>query len=81
MNCSKFLTIVGLVFGVVASGILIFPNLNVKKNIKNDYITSIDRDGKYTQRKHLKERNINLWGLILLAIGFVLQLLPFLFSK
>lgn len=75
MECSKLLTIFGLMFNTLAAIILIFPYLNIKKNLDDDYITSMNKDGKYTQKKHLKERYINLWGLILLAIGFILQLL------
>ena len=81
MDYSKLLTIFGLIFNTIAAVILIFPYLNIKKDLDDDYITSMDKDGKYTQKKHLKERHVNLWGLILLAIGFILQLFAVFFSK
>ncbi len=81
MDCSKLLTIIGLILGTIASMILIFPNLNIKKSLDDDHIVSMDKDGKFTQKKHLKEKCINLWGLILLTIGFALQLFAVLFSR
>jgi len=75
MDCSKLLTIFGLLFNTIATVILIFPYFNIKKNLDDDYIISMGKDGKYTQKKHLKERQTNLWGLIFLAIGFILQLI------
>jgi|GEM_PF-7116639 len=78
MDCPKLLTILGLLFNALAAAILIFPYLNIKKNLDDDYITSMDKDGKYTQKKHLKERRVNMWGLTFLASGFILQLISVL---
>jgi hypothetical protein len=72
---------IGLIFNTIAAVILIFPNLNIKKDIDDDLITSMDKDGKYTQRKHLKEKRLNLWGLMFLAIGFIFQLLAVSFGE
>lgn len=81
MDCSGLLTIFGLIFNTLAAVILIFPYLNIKKDIDDDRINSMGIDGKYTQKKHLKERRVNLWGLTFLAIGFILQLIAIIFSK
>ena len=74
MEDSKLFIIIGLIFNTLASVILIFPYLNNKKNIDDDYIISMDKDGKYTQKKHLKEKCTNILGLTFLLIGFILQL-------
>lgn len=74
MDCSIIFTLAGLIFGVLASLVLIIPNLNIKKDLNDDYIVAMDKEGKYTQRKHLKEKNLNILGLVFLAIGFLLQL-------
>ncbi len=79
MDYSKLLTIFGLIFNTIAAVILIFPYLNVKKNLDDDFIVSMDKDGKHTQKKHLKERRVNMWGLTFLAIGFILQLSAYFF--
>ena len=81
MDCSKLLTILGLLFNTLAAVILIFPYLNIKKNLDDDYITSMDKDGKYTQKKHLKERHVNMWGLTFLAVGFILQLISVVYVE
>lgn len=67
---------IGLVLNTIAAIILIIPNLNATRNLKDDLIVSGDQDtGDYTQIKHLKEQCTNKIGLILLALGFILQLL------
>lgn len=79
MQTQDILTITGLIFNTAAAIILIFPNLNIKKKLDDDYIIASGKNGEYTQKKHLKERRLNLFGLTLLATGFILQLLA-LFS-
>lgn len=74
MDCLKLLTIFGLLFNTIAAVILIFPYLNIKKNLDDDFIVSMDKDGKHTQKKHLRERRVNIWGLTFLIVGFILQL-------
>ncbi|MEI8337910.1 MAG: hypothetical protein WCF92_02040 [bacterium] len=76
---SIFLSTTGLVLNTIAAGILIIPNIRKTRNIDDDFIVSMDKKtGDYTQKKHLRERRLNVFGLILLALGFLLQLLGIL---
>lgn len=74
-------TLAGLTLNTLGSSLLIFPLLNTKKHIEDDRIKfSNPKAGEFTQNKHLKERKIGLWGFGLLMLGFILQLVPIIFS-
>ncbi len=76
MSTSNVLNIIGLALNTIAAIILIIPNLNTTKKLEDDLIVSGDqKTGEYTQIKHLKESCINKIGLILLALGFIFQLI------
>ncbi|MFA5249174.1 MAG: hypothetical protein WC397_01385 [Candidatus Paceibacterota bacterium] len=62
--------------------ILALPFLKKEENIDNDEIIEDRRVGCgdkekyfYTKRGFLKDRKISLWGLGLLGIGFIIQLI------
>lgn len=74
MNNGKLLTLIGLAFNTIASVIVLYPLLNTKKNVDDDYILSMDKKGNYTQKKHLKDRNVGILGFSLFALGFILQI-------
>ena len=74
MNIGIFLILTGLSFNTVASIILLFPLLNIKKNVDDDYILDMDKKGCYTQKKHVKDRRIGIFGFSLFALGFILQI-------
>lgn len=73
-NYPEIFNITGLVFNTIGAVILIIPNLSIHKDIDDDLIVSNYKDGRYTQRKHIKDRKINMVGLIFILIGFLLQL-------
>ena len=76
MPTSQVLTIIGLILNTVAAIILIIPNLSSTKRLDDDLVVSGNqKTGEYTQIKHLKESCINKIGLILLALGFIFQLI------
>lgn len=73
--CSKFFSLIGLLFNTLASAILMIPFLSVKRKLDDDLIISGDSTKQeYTQKKHLKERETNLLGLAFLMLGFVFQI-------
>jgi hypothetical protein len=73
---SQVLNAIGLVLNTIAAIVLIIPNLNPTKKLDDDLIVSGDqKTGEYIQIKHLKESCINKIGLILLALGFIFQLI------
>jgi hypothetical protein len=75
MTPSDIFILTGLSFNTIASFIMLYPYLNIKKNVENDFIVDMDkRTGDYTQRKHLKDRKLGMSGFILFAIGFILQI-------
>jgi hypothetical protein len=70
------LSVTGLAVNTVASLLVLYPYLNVRKSVKDDEIKSMDmKTGEYTQLKHLKDRRLGLVGFSLFAVGFLLQLL------
>lgn len=73
--CSSFLEFLAPFFGFVSSIILIIPKLNTKVSYEEDRIVASHGNGLYTQKKHLKERNLNIVGFIFLSIAFFLQML------
>ncbi len=75
-----FLNIVGLVLNTIAAIVLLFPNLRKTRNVDDDYIVSMNKEtGEYAQKKHLVEKRVSLVGLMLLTLGFALQLIAVLF--
>lgn len=74
MNWSQIFASFGLFLDALGAFVLIFPNLKGTRKLDDDYITSMDKEtGEYTQMKHIRDRNLNLIGLALLVIGFILQ--------
>ncbi len=57
----------------VASIIILLSYLKITKNVADEYIVSMDKEGNYTQKKHLKDRNLGIVGFTLYLLGFVLQ--------
>ncbi len=80
MQCSEILTILGLIFNTLGALILIVPSLRLTRNIEEEHIQNMDAKGNYTQNKHIREQQINFVGLVLLSLGFILQLLAILLS-
>lgn len=75
MNLSKILIIIGLSLNTLASVVMLYPYINITKNIEDDYIIKMDKNtGKYTQKKHKKDKILGVIGLVLFIIGFILQI-------
>ena len=79
MSTPQILSILGLILNTAAAIILIIPNINPTKNLDDDLVFGKPGDREYTQVKYIKESCINKIGLILLAIGFILQLIAAFF--
>ncbi len=76
MTLSILLILIGLLFNTVASLVMLYPYLNVQRNVDDDFIVGMDKKtGDYTQRKHLKDRKLGVTGFILFAVGFTLQII------
>jgi hypothetical protein len=67
------LTLFGLVFNTMASIILLSSYLIITKNVSDDFVTKMDGEGNYTQRKHIKNRKIGILGFALYSVGFIFQ--------
>ncbi len=79
MFLSTKLIIIGLTFNLLASIILLWPYLNIKRNVDDDFIVTADEKTRnYTQRKHLKNRKLGIIGFSLFAIGFIFQIIGIL---
>ena len=79
MSKLQLLDILGLVLNTIAAVVLIIPNLNPTKKLSDDLVVSGKPGGnEYTQVKHRKESRINKVGLILLALGFIFQIIAML---
>ncbi len=75
------LNIIGLIFNTVAAIILISPNIKRTRNVNDEYITFMNqKTGDYTQNKNIKDQKINIIASILLAIGFMFQLVSTFFE-
>ena len=73
---TKLFLVVGLAFNTAGAVALIAPNLNPWKHISNEEIIAAkDDEGKYIQSKDLKNMVSSLIGFMLLAVGFILQLI------
>ena len=76
MNISTVLILVGLIFNTLASLMMMYPYLNIRRNVDDDFIIDIDKEtGEYTQKKHIKDRRLGMAGFFLFTIGFALQLI------
>jgi len=76
MNFPIILILVGLSFNTLASLIVLYPYLSIKKDIDGDFIIDANKQtGKYTQKKHIKDRRLGVLGFALFAIGFILQII------
>ena len=75
MNIGKLLTLIGLALNTIASVIVLYPQINTKKNVDDDYILTMDKKGNYTQKKHLKDKKIGIAGFSLFALGFIIQII------
>lgn len=75
MNYSQFLIIIGLLFNTIASIVMLYPFINTAKNIDDDFILKTDKNGNYTQKKHIKDKKLGMVGFILFVVGFILQII------
>lgn len=78
MASSNCVIILGLSFNTIASVVAIYPFLLTKKNVDDDFITKMDAEGNYTQKKHLKDRSVGIFAFALFAVGFFLQIIGML---
>jgi hypothetical protein len=74
MDLSQFLVIIGLFLNTIASILLLYPFLNIWKDVDDDFIEEMKNDGKYYQKKHKKDRVLGIIGAILFIIGFIFQI-------
>ncbi len=76
MPTPQVLNLLGLILNTAAAIVLIVPNLSPTKSLNDDQVIS-GKPGspEYIQVKDLKESCINKIGLILLALGFILQII------
>lgn len=71
MTYSMVLIILGLLINTIASLVMLYPYLNISRNVDDDYIVKMDmKTGDYTQKKHLKDRKLGIIGFSLFALGF-----------
>ncbi len=81
MDLSTKFIITGLIFNTVASLIVLYPYINIKRNVNDDYILSMDKPGNYIQKKHIKDRCLGITGFSLFTIGFIFQIIGILLTK
>jgi len=75
MNVSQLLVIIGLCINTLASLTMLFPYLKITRNVEDNFILSMDRGGKYTQKKHKKNRLLGIVGFSLFIMGFIFQII------
>lgn len=76
MNLSTTLVLIGLLFNTLASLLMLYPYLSIRRNVDDDFIVDIDKEtGDYTQKKHLKGRKLGMAGFALFAVGFAFQII------
>lgn len=74
MGCSQIINALGLIISITGSVVLIWPYLTQSHFVDDDLIEKMDmKTGKFLQRKHFKERRINIVGFFLLGTGFLFQ--------
>ena len=79
MCFQSILSIVGLFLNFIASGILSFTLIPSKKDIEDISMTTFDYN-PHVRDAYLKNRKIAKYALILLAIGFIFQLIGQIFD-
>ncbi|KKU86878.1 hypothetical protein A3B85_02365 [Candidatus Nomurabacteria bacterium RIFCSPHIGHO2_02_FULL_37_13] len=73
MNLSSIPILIGLLLNTFASLIMLYPHLRGYGNIDDDYITDMDHEGNYIQKKHVKDKKLGIVGFVLFAVGFAFQ--------
>jgi len=74
MDVSVGLIILGLLFLVAASLVLMIPRLITKRNVDDDFILDMDKKGNYTQIKDVKDRCLVKISITLSIIGLIFQI-------
>lgn len=74
MDASVGLIILGLLFLVAASLILLIPTLFVKRNVDDNFILNMDKKGNYAQRKDIKDRRLAKISISLFIVGLIFQI-------
>ena len=81
MNLSTILILIGLSFNTLASLVMLYPFLSIRRNVDDDFIVDMDKEtGEYTQKKHIKDRKLGIAGFVLFAIGFAFQIIGVIVS-
>ena len=75
MSSSNILILIGLLFNTLASLVMLYPHLNIWRNVEDECILKMNKDGKYTQKKHRQGQKFSIVGLILFTIGFIFQII------
>lgn len=76
MSFAIIFIVSGLLINTCASLVMLYPYLNISRYIDDDFIVKMDQGtGKYTQKKHLKDRKLGLIGFSFFALGFVMQII------
>ena len=78
MITANLLNLIGLSFNSVASIIMLYSFLKITRNVDDDYIINMDKNGNYTQKKHVKNRKFGIIGFSLYVVGFILQFISIL---
>ena len=75
MTIAIIFILVGLSFNTLASLIMLYPYLSIRRNVDDDFIVDMDKKTRnYTQKKHLKDRKLGIAGFVLFAVGFGFQI-------
>jgi hypothetical protein len=80
MIYSQFFIIIGLAINTVASLVMLFPYLKITRNVDDDFILNMNKEGDCTQKKHRRDRKLGLVGFSLFFIGFVFQMVGLLIT-
>ncbi|MDP3794338.1 MAG: hypothetical protein Q8R13_00200 [bacterium] len=76
MNSSIILILIGLSFNTLASLVMLYPYLNIRRNVDDDFIVDMNKEiGEYTQKKHIKDRKLGMAGFVLFVVGFAFQII------
>lgn len=75
MNLPIILILIGLSINTLASLFMLYPYLNIKRDVDDDFIIDMNKKtGEYTQKKHKKARKFGIVGFALFAVGFIIQI-------
>lgn len=73
---------IGLIISMIGSVVLVWPYIVQSHRVDDEFIELMDmKTGKYLQRKHIKERRVNLIGFLLLGTGFLFQFVCIILGK